>query len=169
MAERLLKTYMGVKYNYISQGELRLTKNVETTSCGLSIAEGIKGGVTTTFGKERIIVKMKPCNPHMQLFRENVFQKYAACKNASELALHCDYNCLKTFTRHFKEYFKQTPYQWMLERKMEEIHSLVINSEMSVSEIAKQYGFKNVTHLINSYQNKFGISPKRNRKLHNTH
>lgn len=86
-------------------------------------------------------------------------------KNVSELAGLCSYGCVRTFTRHFKKSFVQTPYQWMLDRKMEEVQSLVLNSDMSITEIAKMYDFKSVSHLVNLYSKRFGNSPYKSRLL----
>jgi AraC-like DNA-binding protein len=86
-------------------------------------------------------------------------------KNVTELAELCQYDCVRTFTRHFKKSFGQTPYQWMLDRKMEEIQSLVLNSDMSITEIAKMYDFKSVSHLVNLYSKRFGNSPHKSRLL----
>lgn len=162
---------MGVKYNYTSQCQLVPTQKYllsDVSACTLTFTDGGKHNIKSSSEKEIVIVKLVPRTSKMQLFRDSVLENYSTSKNASELAASCHYNSLKTFTRHFKQYFKQTPYQWMLEQKMEEVHSLVLNSDISISEIAKLYGFKNVTHLINAYQNKFGVPPKRNRKLYYT-
>jgi transcriptional regulator GlxA family with amidase domain len=55
----------------------------------------------------------------------------------------------------------------MLDRKMEEVQHLVLESDLSISDIAKICGFNNLTHLVNAYSSKFGIPPFRNRMQEN--
>ncbi|CEA15307.1 hypothetical protein ING2E5B_0540 [Fermentimonas caenicola] len=35
--------------------------------------------------------------------------------------------------KHFKIHFGDTVYQWILKRKMEDVHSLVINTDMQIN------------------------------------
>ncbi len=46
-----------------------------------------------------------------------------------------------------------------MERKMEEVYSMVLSSDLTITEIAKIYEFKNVSHLITIFSKRFGISP----------
>ena len=111
------------------------------------------------------VVKLKPDVSREKVFRKNVLKNYASCRNVHELAKACLYDCPKTFTRHFKRCFRQTPYQWMLDKKMEEIRILTLNSNKSITEISRMYEFKSAAHLITVYTNRFGITPYRNRSL----
>jgi AraC-like DNA-binding protein len=44
---------------------------------------------------------------------------------------------------------------------MEEIHSMVLSSDLTITEIARMYEFKSVSHLVNVFSKRFGISPQR--------
>jgi AraC-like DNA-binding protein len=46
---------------------------------------------------------------------------------------------------------------------MEEIHALVLSSDMSITDIAKMYDFKSVSHLVNTFSKRFGIPPHKSR------
>ena len=48
---------------------------------------------------------------------------------------------------------------------MEEVQSLVLNSDMTITDIAKMYDFKSVSHLVNIYSKRFGNSPLKSRLL----
>jgi len=109
------------------------------------------------------MVKLIPRTTGPKKFEDKVLKYYMSAKNVQELAQMCRYDCIRTFTRHFKKSFGETPYKWMLDRKMEEIHSLVLNSDMTITEIARMYEFKNVSHLVNTYTKRYGVSPLKSR------
>ena len=96
-------------------------------------------------------------------FKKCVLDNYRVAKTVTELAQLCNYDQIKTFTRHFKKVFVQTPYQWMLDRKFEEIKHLVLNSNLSIQEIAESYKFDNKSHFCNLYRKRFGVSPAKHR------
>ena len=137
----------------------------DVSTCTFNFSNGEKAVVKPSRKKELVLVKFIPHTSKKNAFQETVVANYPYSKNVQELAKYSDYECLKTFTRHFKKYFNQTPYQWMLDRKMEEVHHLVLESDLSISEIAKISGFKSLTHLVNAYSSRFGISPFKNRTL----
>lgn len=52
---------------------------------------------------EYIVVKFVPKGEKAK-FEQSVFINYPNSRNAKELSKRCGYNCLKTFTRHFKKF-----------------------------------------------------------------
>ena len=134
----------------------------DVVSCTFTFADGLSSKVRPS-GKEFVLVKLIPHAAKSKIFAESVFKNYMYAKNMNGLAKLCGYNCVKTFTRHFKKYLGQTPYQWMLDRKMEEICLLVENSELTITEIAGMYGFKSVSHLVSLYSKRYGIPPLKSR------
>jgi AraC-type DNA-binding domain-containing proteins len=143
------------------KGRRYLLKDVK--SCTFTFSDGFKSKVTSSPDKEIVLIKMIPRIYKSKTFEDKVLRNYSSAKNANELSQLCRYDCIRTFTRHFKKCFGQTPYQWLLDRKMEEIHSLVINSDITITEIAKMYEFKNSSHLVNLYRKRYGISPHKSR------
>jgi AraC-like DNA-binding protein len=139
----------------------------DVSTCTFNFSDGKRAVVKSEPRKEIVLVKFIPHTSKKDSFQEAVIANYPDAKNVSELAKKCNYDCLKTFTRHFKKHFNQTPYQWMLDRKMEEVQHLVLESDLSISDIAKICGFNNLTHLVNAYSSKFGIPPFRNRMQKN--
>ncbi len=149
----------------------RLKENVrkylltDVASCTFTFSDGLTSKVKPSPDKEIVLVKLIPHTTKSKVFEDSVLRNYAVAKNVSELATLCRYECVRTFTRHFKKSFGKTPYQWMLDRKMEEIHSLVLNSDLTITEIAKMYDFKSVSHLVNLFSKRYGVSPRKSRLL----
>lgn len=130
-------------------------------SCTFTFTDGLKSKVIPSPDNEIVMVKLIPHTSKLKRFEDKVLANYASVRNITELATLCGYDCVRTFTRHFKKCFQQTPYQWLLERKMEEIHSMVLSSDLTITEIARMYEFKSVSHLVNVFSKRFGISPQR--------
>ena len=147
----------------IHQEEVRKYLLTDVESCTFTFSDGLKSKVTPSPDNEIVLLKLIPRTSKSKRFEDSVLSNYSSARNMNELARLCKYDCLRTFTRHFKKCFGQTPYQWMLDRKMEEIQSLVLNSDISITEISRMYDFKSVSHLVNTYSKRFGISPYRSR------
>lgn len=137
----------------------------DVESCTFTFSDGMTSKVKPSPDNEIVFVKLIPHSTKSKTFEDKILKNYMSAKNVTELADMCKYECVRTFTRHFKKSFGQTPYQWMLDRKMEEIQSLVLNSDMSITDIAKMYDFKSVSHLVNLYSKRFGTSPHKSRLL----
>ena len=145
------------KQNKAANERKYLLTDVE--ACTFTFSDGLKSSFTTSSENEIVLVKLIPRTSKVKSFEDKVLANYNSVKTINELASLCGYQCLRTFTRHFKKSFKQTPYQWLLERKMEEVYSMVLSSDLTITEIAKMYEFKNVSHLITIFSKRFGISP----------
>ena len=155
----------GTKLKNEKKKNVRKYLLTDVTLCTFTFSDGLSSKVKPSPGKEIVLVKLIPHTTKSKVFEERVFKNYLSAKNMNELARLCGYDCIKTFTRHFKKCFGETPYQWMLDRKMEEIDSLVANSDMSITEIAQMYGFKSISHLVNLYSKRYGVPPGKNRLL----
>ncbi|MEA4980327.1 MAG: helix-turn-helix domain-containing protein [Petrimonas sp.] len=137
----------------------------DVASCTFTFSDGLSSRMDPSPGKEIVLVKLIPHTAKSKIFAESVFKNYVHARNMNGLAKLCGYDCTKTFMRHFKKYFGQTPYQWMLDRKMEEIWLLVENSELTITEIAGMCGFKSVSHLVSLYSRRYGVPPLKSRTI----
>ena len=153
----------GIKPKNNRKNDVRKYLLTDVASCTFTFSDGLKSRVTSSPDDEVVLVKFIPRTSKFKWFEERVLGNYSSARNMNELARLCGYDCLKTFTRHFKKSFGQTPYQWMLDRKMEEIHSLVANSDVPITAIAKMYGFKSISHLVNIYTKRSGTPPRKSR------
>lgn len=151
------------KFNSNKCEDVRKYLLTDVASCTFTFSDGLKSQVTPSPDNDLVFVKLIPRISKIKQFEDSVMANCTSARNMSELAALCGYDCLKTFTRHFKKCFKQTPYQWILDRKMEEIHSLVTNSDIPITDIAKMYNFKSVSHLVTLYGKRYGIPPRKRR------
>jgi len=67
---------------------------------------------------------------------------------------------LSTFHRDFKSSYKQTPKQYLLNLRLEYAHNELLRSTKSVSQIANEIAYNNISHFIKAFKLKYGITPK---------
>lgn len=65
-----------------------------------------------------------------------------------------------TFRRDFKQYFQTTPQQWLKEQRLDKALRLLQQQEMSVTEVAYEIGYENISYFIRAFKDKVGLSPK---------
>jgi AraC family transcriptional regulator len=63
------------------------------------------------------------------------------------------------FFKSFKQAFQITPYQYILNRKIEVATELIRQKELNISQIAMSTGFPDVQTFSKAYKRKVGISP----------
>ena len=66
--------------------------------------------------------------------------------------------------RLFREEYQVTPYEYRLRKKMEQARALLLNSMLSVKEIAEVLGFSSQYHFSNCFKARIGKSPSDFRK-----
>ena len=71
---------------------------------------------------------------------------------------------LSSFKRDFKSHFGTTPGKWLLEKRLDLAANLLLSSDMTVSEVAYDSGFEDLSHFSKSFKDKFGKSPNIFRK-----
>ena len=67
---------------------------------------------------------------------------------------------LSTFRRDFKSFFDQTPQKWIKEKRMEKALNLMNEREVSVTDIAFEVGYENISYFIKEFKQRYGQSPK---------
>jgi AraC family transcriptional regulator len=63
------------------------------------------------------------------------------------------------FFKTFKQAFQITPYQYMLNRRIEVATELIMQNELNISQIAESTGFVDIYTFSKAYKRKVGISP----------
>ena len=71
---------------------------------------------------------------------------------------------LSTFKRDFQETFKESPGKWLLKRRAHHAAHLMVNSDMSISEMAFDSGFENLSHFSRAFKKILGTSPSEYKK-----
>ncbi|XXX77384.1 AraC family transcriptional regulator [Sorangium sp. So ce134] len=68
------------------------------------------------------------------------------------------------FSRLFKHAFRQTPYQYVLSRRVEKAMTMLRDERLSIAEIALACGFSNQGHLTTAFKRRTGTTPGAYRK-----
>lgn len=66
---------------------------------------------------------------------------------------------LSSFKRDFAAIYKTNPGSWILNKKLDYAHKLLVSSEKSVNDISFESGFENSTHFSRVFKERFGMSP----------
>ena len=66
---------------------------------------------------------------------------------------------LSSFKRDFYSAFGVPPGRWLLERRLESAHHLLLTSAKPIVDVAAESGFANNTHFSRVFKNHFGVSP----------
>jgi AraC family transcriptional regulator len=63
------------------------------------------------------------------------------------------------FSRLFKQAFQQSPYQYVLSRRIEKAMTMLRDDTLSIAEIASACGFSNQGHLTTAFKRRTGTTP----------
>lgn len=61
--------------------------------------------------------------------------------------------------RGFKEVFGTTPYAYHLQNKLELARSYILDTDLTIAEIAYEVGYSDPAHLTNAFRKQYGIPP----------
>lgn len=86
--------------------------------------------------------------------------RIVSSKELAKLIFRSKDYCQKLFLREFNT----TPYAYQLEQKMQIAKSLLLNSQMSVGEIAGKVGYSDIHYFSNLFRKKCGLRPLAYRK-----
>lgn len=68
------------------------------------------------------------------------------------------------FIRKFQEICRMPPAQYLVKRRIEAAEHMLLNSVLSVAEIAEKTGFYDASHLMKSFRTETGMTPSQYRK-----
>lgn len=71
---------------------------------------------------------------------------------------------LSYFMKQFKQIYRMTPQQYIMERRFRRGRELLIQTQKPVNEIAEELSFCNASHFIRQFRSREGISPAQFRK-----
>lgn len=71
---------------------------------------------------------------------------------------------LSAFKRDFQKVMHTTPGKWLLEKRLNHAHMLLMNKEKNVNEVAFESGFENASHFTRAFKTRYQITPSAIRK-----
>ncbi|MFY0627164.1 MAG: helix-turn-helix transcriptional regulator [Reichenbachiella sp.] len=99
-------------------------------------------------------------------FKEAVEKNLFNHLNIEQLAYICNMS-LSTFKREFKKVFDDSPARYIKNRRLEQAASLLLINEDSISNIAFESGFQDLSTFSAIFQEKYNTSPSKYRLNHN--
>jgi len=144
--------------NYMKEAVHSSSVFVNIDSCTLSFKDGRKMNISGD-GKKNLIVSVIVNEPNLSDFKEAVMKHFRNSETLPELAEKCGYYCTKTFSRHFIKQFNETPKQWMLKIREEEMIHLLKNTIYTYEQISTLLKFKNLSHFNNFCKKRTGLTP----------
>lgn len=67
---------------------------------------------------------------------------------------------LSTFKRDFKTTYQETPGKWLNAKRLEYAKKLLLTSDLNVNEVCSESGFRNSTHFIRAFKEKYNLPPR---------
>jgi transcriptional regulator GlxA family with amidase domain len=105
-----------------------------------------------------------PLARHLLRARDLADAHYDEPLNLAELA-RAAHVSQRHFTRSFRRAYGETPYQYLLTRRLERARHLLRTTEMQVAEICLAVGFTSVGSFTTTFRRHVGISPMDYRRL----
>jgi AraC-like DNA-binding protein len=66
---------------------------------------------------------------------------------------------VSTFNREFKALYGTTPKQWLIDKRMDQAFTLLQKKQWSVTAVAVEVGYNNISHFIEAFKKKYGKTP----------
>ena len=64
-----------------------------------------------------------------------------------------------TFKRDFNKVSDLSPQKWVIRRRLEAAHALILSGTRKVTDVCYRVGFKNLSHFSKAYKGLYGYSP----------
>lgn len=71
---------------------------------------------------------------------------------------------VSSFKRDFQSIYKTTPGRWLMEKKLTRAKQLLLQSDISIANVAFESGFENTAHFSRLFKQKSGFTPLEYRK-----
>ncbi len=73
---------------------------------------------------------------------------------------HLTGRSLSSFQRDFKRQFNRTPIQWLIDKRLEKAYELLSSRNLTVTDVAYDVGYENISHFIKAFKQRYQQSPK---------
>ncbi len=98
--------------------------------------------------------------PSLQQIMEKNFCFRLHLEDYAELC----HRSLSAFKREFQQIYKESPGKWIMKRRVERAANLLANTDQSVTEVAFETGFEDLSHFSRVFKNITGINPSEYKK-----
>lgn len=122
----------------------------------LELLHLINGLVTEQKFTEFLFQLTLPKKRNIKTFIENNFDKPFKIKDYAYLTGRS----VSTFRRDFKEQFDTTPKKWLKKKRIEKAIALLELRKSSVTQLAFDVGYENISYFIKEFKGQIGLSPK---------
>ena len=106
-----------------------------------------------------------PLERHLLRARDLVDSRYAERLDLQRLAREAHVSA-RHFSRSFRRVFGETPYQYLLSRRLERARHLLRTTEMPIAEICLEVGFTSIGSFTTTFRRHVGVSPTTFRKAY---
>ena len=112
---------------------------------------------------EKTIVEGKTIEPQLMAVIKYINRNYTKGMTLEELA---SVSCMSKyhFSRKFKETTGATVFEYLNNVRLTKVHSLLIDTDTSIEEIAQRTGFSSSAQLMRVFKGVYGVSPRTFRK-----
>jgi AraC-like DNA-binding protein len=93
-------------------------------------------------------------------FLDDCFMENPSLDDIAKIATLSKYHLL----RNFKQAFRETPFEYLLKKRLLHARDELINSKESINSIATDCAFSDLASFSKAFKNKFGLSPSVYRK-----
>jgi len=71
---------------------------------------------------------------------------------------------LSTFKRDFQQHFNESPGKWIIKRRVEHAANIIANTDQSISQVAFESGFEDLSHFSRVFKKIIGKNPSEYKK-----
>jgi AraC-like DNA-binding protein len=103
---------------------------------------------------------IRTSKPSLRRIMEDNYCYKLRLEDYAELC-HCS---LSTFKREFQQTFNETPGKWITRRRVEHAANLLVNTDESISEVAFESGFEDLSHFSRVFKQVTGKNPTEYKK-----
>ncbi len=145
--ESLLTVYASGKNAHRGLTKLKLLELLHLIGSSTRPAECFLDALSTLNNKEK---------KSLSAFMEANFHKPLSIEDYAYLTGRS----LSSFRRDFISQFGISPKQWLIEKRLDRAQHLLLTSHTTVTDVAAEIGYDNISHFVKAFHKRFGIPPK---------